>query len=58
VPSFISRSIAGSYDNEGVAIFALVHTFYMFIRVGGGLLAGAGRLPVCGAPAAGGARVG
>lgn len=33
VPSFISRSIAGSFDNEGVAIFALVNCFYLFVRV-------------------------
>lgn len=33
VPSYISRSVAGSYDNEGVAIFALVNTFYWFVKV-------------------------
>lgn len=33
VPSYISRSVAGSYDNEGVAIFALVFTFFLFIKV-------------------------
>lgn len=32
VPGFISRSVAGSYDNEAVAIFALLLTFYMFVR--------------------------
>lgn len=32
VPSYISRSVAGSYDNEGVAIFALVNTFYLWIK--------------------------
>ena len=32
VPSYMSRSVAGSYDNEGVAIFALVFTFYLYIR--------------------------
>ena len=32
VPSYMSRSVAGSYDNEGVAIFALVFSFYMFIK--------------------------
>lgn len=31
-PSYISRSVAGSYDNEGVAIFALVFTFYLWIK--------------------------
>lgn len=28
----MSRSVAGSYDNEGVAIFALVFSFYLFIK--------------------------
>ena len=32
VPSYISRSVAGSYDNEGVAIFALVNTFYLWLK--------------------------
>jgi len=32
VPGYISRSVAGSYDNEGVAIFALVTTFYFYIK--------------------------
>ena len=32
VPSYMSRSVAGSYDNEGVAIFALVFTFYVFLK--------------------------
>ena len=32
VPSYISRSVAGSYDNEAVAIFALVNTFFFWIR--------------------------
>jgi len=32
VPSYISRSVAGSYDNEGVAIFALVNVFFTFIK--------------------------
>lgn len=32
VPGYISRSVAGSFDNEGVAIFALVTTFWMFVR--------------------------
>lgn len=39
VPSYISRSVGGSFDNEGVAIFALVNTFYWFIKVGRGLIA-------------------
>ena len=34
VQSYISRSVAGSYDNEGVAIFALVLVFYFYIKVG------------------------
>lgn len=32
VPSYMSRSVAGSYDNEAVAIFALVFTFYLYIK--------------------------
>ncbi len=32
VPSYISRSVAGSYDNEAVAIFALIFTFYVFMK--------------------------
>jgi dolichyl-diphosphooligosaccharide--protein glycosyltransferase len=32
VPGYISRSVAGSYDNEGVAIFALVFTFALWCR--------------------------
>lgn len=32
VPSYLSRSVAGSYDNEAVAIFALVFAFYTFVR--------------------------
>ena len=33
VPSYISRSVAGSYDNEGVAIFALVLVFFLYVKV-------------------------
>lgn len=32
VPGYISRSVAGSYDNEAVAIFALVFAFYLWIK--------------------------
>ncbi|KAK8523187.1 hypothetical protein V6N13_113139 [Hibiscus sabdariffa] len=32
VPSYISRSVAGSYDNEAVAIFALIFTFGLYIK--------------------------
>uniref|UniRef100_A0A8C4WY65 dolichyl-diphosphooligosaccharide--protein glycotransferase n=1 Tax=Eptatretus burgeri TaxID=7764 RepID=A0A8C4WY65_EPTBU len=32
VPGYISRSVAGSYDNEGVAIFALQLTYYLWIK--------------------------
>ena len=32
VPGYISRSVAGSYDNEAVAIFALIATFYFYIK--------------------------
>lgn len=35
VPSYISRSVAGSFDNEGVAIFALVYVFYLYVKVRG-----------------------
>jgi dolichyl-diphosphooligosaccharide---protein glycosyltransferase len=31
-PGYISRSVAGSYDNEGIAIFLLVITFYFWIK--------------------------
>jgi dolichyl-diphosphooligosaccharide---protein glycosyltransferase len=33
VPSYISRSVAGSYDLEGVAIFALIFVFYLYVKV-------------------------
>ena len=32
VPSYISRSVGGSYDNEAVAIFALIFTFYLWVK--------------------------
>ncbi|MEW5319167.1 MAG: hypothetical protein WDW38_010335 [Sanguina aurantia] len=32
VPGYISRSVAGSYDNEAVAIFALLTCFYLWVR--------------------------
>ncbi len=32
VPGYISRSVAGSYDNEAIAIFLLMFTFYLWIR--------------------------
>jgi len=32
IPSYISRSVAGSYDNEAVAIFALTFTFYLYLK--------------------------
>lgn len=32
VPGYISRSVAGSFDNEAVSIFALLLTFYLFVR--------------------------
>ena len=31
-PSYMSRSVAGSYDNEAIAIFTLTFAFYMFQR--------------------------
>lgn len=32
VPGYISRSVAGSYDNEGIAIFALLFTYFLWIK--------------------------
>eukprot|EP00916_Digyalum_oweni_P009722 GHVL01016392.1.p1 GENE.GHVL01016392.1~~GHVL01016392.1.p1 ORF type:complete len:739 (+),score=67.28 GHVL01016392.1:140-2356(+) len=32
VPSYLSRSVAGSYDNEAVSIFALLFAFYTYVR--------------------------
>lgn len=32
VPGYISRSVAGSYDNEGIAIFALQFTYFLWVR--------------------------
>ena len=32
VPSYVSRSVAGSFDNEGVAIFALVTVFWLYVK--------------------------
>ena len=29
---YISRSVAGSFDNEGVAVFAMLTTFYFFVK--------------------------
>ena len=29
---YISRSVAGSYDNEAIAIFLLMFTFFLWIR--------------------------
>lgn len=29
---YISRSVAGSYDNEGIAIFALMLTYFFWMR--------------------------
>ncbi|KAF8323525.1 oligosaccharyl transferase STT3 subunit [Cantharellus anzutake] len=31
-PGYISRSVAGSYDNEAIAIFLLMFTFYLWVR--------------------------
>lgn len=31
-PGYISRSVAGSYDNEAIAIFLLVFSFYLWIK--------------------------
>ena len=32
VPGYISRSVAGSFDQEAVSIFALLLTFFLFLR--------------------------
>ena len=32
VPGYVSRSVSGSYDNEGVAIFALIFTFAIWVK--------------------------
>merc|ERR1719273_391012 len=32
VPGYISRSVAGSYDNEGIAIFCMLFTYYLWIK--------------------------
>lgn len=32
VPGYISRSVAGSYDNEGIAIFCMLLTYYCWIK--------------------------
>ena len=32
VPGYISRSVAGSYDNEGIAIFCMIFTYYLWIK--------------------------
>ncbi|KAJ8659270.1 hypothetical protein O0I10_004984 [Lichtheimia ornata] len=31
-PGYISRSVAGSYDNEGIAIFLLMFTFFLWLK--------------------------
>ncbi|VDK77822.1 unnamed protein product, partial [Cylicostephanus goldi] len=31
-PGYTSRSVAGSYDNEGIAIFALQFTYYLWVK--------------------------
>ncbi|VDN53907.1 unnamed protein product [Dracunculus medinensis] len=32
VPGYISRSVAGSYDNEGIAIFCMIFTYFLWIK--------------------------
>eukprot|EP01116_Phalansterium_solitarium_P018505 TRINITY_DN4918_c0_g1_i1.p1 TRINITY_DN4918_c0_g1~~TRINITY_DN4918_c0_g1_i1.p1 ORF type:complete len:703 (-),score=173.10 TRINITY_DN4918_c0_g1_i1:149-2257(-) len=32
VPGYISRSVAGSFDNEGIAIFTLLLTYYLWVK--------------------------
>uniref|UniRef100_A0A3B3CK92 Dolichyl-diphosphooligosaccharide--protein glycosyltransferase subunit STT3B n=1 Tax=Oryzias melastigma TaxID=30732 RepID=A0A3B3CK92_ORYME len=36
VPGYISRSVAGSFDNEGIAIFGLQFTYYLWGSAWGG----------------------
>jgi len=32
VPGYVSRSVAGSYDNEAIAIFCMMLTFYFWVK--------------------------
>jgi dolichyl-diphosphooligosaccharide--protein glycosyltransferase len=32
VPGYISRSVAGSYDNEAIAIFCMLLTYWLWVR--------------------------
>lgn len=32
MPGYISRSVAGSYDNEAIAIFAMIFTYYLWVK--------------------------
>jgi dolichyl-diphosphooligosaccharide--protein glycosyltransferase len=32
VPGYISCSVAGSYDNEAIAIFLVMFTFFLWIK--------------------------
>lgn len=32
VPGYISRSVAGSYDNEGIAIFCMLFTYLLWVK--------------------------
>ena len=32
MPGYVSRSVAGSYDNEAVAIFAMMLTFWLWVK--------------------------
>ena len=32
IPTLISRGVAGSYDNEATAIFAIIGTFYLWVK--------------------------
>lgn len=36
-PGYISRSVVGSYDNEGVMISTLLLTFYLFVKAVAGV---------------------
>ena len=32
MPGYISCSVAGSYDNKGIAIFALMVTYFLWVK--------------------------
>ena len=32
IPTVISRGVAGSFDNESIAIWAMLNTFYLWVK--------------------------